>query len=116
MVEVEPDDREVQKLREVCLADERGEELDLIVWEDIKESEKAGSFRVVKSEPADKKDRSVQTEWSMGHESFLKLLKEFPHLQVDGRLLPGPPEFIVRGQEVDPLEWTVVVPSVGGGG
>ena len=62
LVEVEQDDREVQQHREVCLADERGEELDLIVWEDINEGEKAGGFRVVKSEPADKKDRSVQTE------------------------------------------------------
>ena len=35
LVEVEQDDREVQQPREVCLADERGEELDLIIWEDI---------------------------------------------------------------------------------
>ena len=108
-MKVEPDDREGQKPREVCLTDERGEEFDLMIWEDINEDEKAGSFRVVRSEPADKKDRSVQTEWSMGQESFIKLLKEFPNLQVDRGLLPGPPDLFVCGQEVDPLEWTVVV-------
>ena len=84
----------------MCLADKRGEELDLIVWEDINEGEKAGSLRVVKSEPADKRDRSAQTEWSMGQESFLKLLKGFLNLQVNGGLLPGPPDFFARGQEV----------------
>ena len=75
----------------------------------VKEGEKAGSFKVVKNELADKKDRSVQTGWSMGQESFLKLLKEFPHLQVDGGLLLGPPDFFTHGHEVDPLEWTVLV-------
>ena len=95
--------------REVCLADENGEELDLIVWEgDIKEEKGTQNFRIVTGVLPERRDWAVQTEWSAGQEGFVTLLKEFPNLQVGGGLLPDHRDLHVRGEDLELLEWTVV--------
>ena len=48
LVETEKEVGEGKKVLEVCLADDKGEELDLIIWEEeIKEGESTCSFSVL---------------------------------------------------------------------
>ena len=71
LVEIEPEPVEKQERLEVCLADEKGEELDLTVWQrDIKEGKEARTFSILTGTHPDKKDRAVQTDWSAGQEGF----------------------------------------------
>ena len=96
---------------EVCLAEEKGEELDLIVWEEvINDGRNVREFRIVMGrEQPEKKDRAVQTELSGGPGEWHGLLKDFPNLQLGGGLLPDPKDYRARGDDLEPIEWTVVV-------
>ena len=50
----------VRELLKVCLADERGEELDLIVWEEgIKEEKGAQSFKIATGVTPVRRERSA---------------------------------------------------------
>ena len=99
-----------QKPAEVCLADEGGQELDLILWEDIKGEENAGEFRLATDgELGRTVSRGVQTEPMRDYEEVSGILKDFPNLQLGGGLLPDPSLAGTKGREFDPLEWTVVI-------
>ena len=87
---------------EVCLADDKGEELDLIVREEIKQGASA-------RERKETKDQAVQAGGGGELDDVLKLMREFPNLQTGGGLLPDPPMAKISGERLEPLEWMVVV-------
>ena len=111
LVEIERYEREERKTLEVCLADDKGEELDLIVWEEIiKEEEEAQEFRIVTDGTTKcMRDKAVQTGDEGDAEAARRVIKEFPNLKTGGGLLPDPPIAKPGKMTIEPLEWTIVV-------
>ena len=104
LVEIEQGTEERKESPEVCLADEKGEELDLIVWEEgIKGEESAQSFRILMAEQSPTRDQAVQTEWSAG-QGFATLMMEFPNFQLGGGVLPDPKDTSMKQEDLEPLE------------
>ena len=63
MIKIDQAEEVTGRPTEVCLADEGGAELNLIIWEDIKESESTQVFRLsTEGELGKYVDREVQTE------------------------------------------------------
>ena len=120
LIEIEQEKVKPPAASEVCLVDDEGEELDLILWEEMKEGESAWIFNLTTDgELLGRKSRGVQTEPMHDLEDLTGLLKDFPNLQLGGGLLPEPSLSGLKGRELDPLKWTVVIfprNQRGGGG
>ena len=68
------------------------------------------SFRIVTGgKQPERRDQAVQTELSYGQEKLHGLMKDFPNLQLGEGLLPDPKDCRARGENLEPIEWTVVV-------
>uniref|UniRef100_A0ABM5GJW1 CCHC-type domain-containing protein n=1 Tax=Pogona vitticeps TaxID=103695 RepID=A0ABM5GJW1_9SAUR len=109
---IELDQMEIltEKAVEVCLVEEGGEELDLIIWEEIKEGGSARDFRTwTDLNPDRPRHRGVQTEPILGISQGTDVTPGFPNLMTGGGLLPDPLTTGAKGRGIEPLEWKVSV-------
>ena len=89
LIDIDQTEVITEKPTEVCLVEEGGEELDLIVWEEIKEGENVRAFRICTDlNPERSKSRGVQTEPMLGFETSIVCSKRY-HL-LDDRMLQDP--------------------------
>ena len=110
LVEIEQDEGVKRRPTEVCLADEEGVEFDLIMWEDIKEGEKAREFSWLgEGALGGYVTRGVQTEPMLGAEGFGDFARDFPSLGQGQGTQPEPLPPGCSGRVYDPLEWIVSV-------
>ncbi|XP_078243772.1 uncharacterized protein LOC144587360 [Pogona vitticeps] len=110
LIDIEQTEVVPERATEVCLVEEGGEELDLIVWEEIKGEDNARAFRICTDANVERsKSRGVQTEPMLGFETPVGVAAGFPNLATGGGLLPDPN--FPRGPEklYEPLEWLVTV-------
>ena len=109
LVEIEKEER---KALEVCFADDKQKELDLIVWEEvIKEEKEVREFRIVTDGTVRRtRDSTVQTGEEEDADKVRSLIEEFPNLKTGGGFTPRPPPLPKPDDvKIAPLEWTVVV-------
>uniref|UniRef100_A0ABM5GND3 CCHC-type domain-containing protein n=1 Tax=Pogona vitticeps TaxID=103695 RepID=A0ABM5GND3_9SAUR len=109
---IELDQTEVvsERAEEVCLVEEGGEEVDLIMWEEIKEGGGARDFRTWTDLNVDRpRHRGVQTEPILDPSQASGATSGFPNLMTGGGLLPDPPFLGAKGRGIEPLEWKVSV-------
>ena len=110
LIDIEQTEVVPVKSTEVCLVEEGGEELDLIVWEEIKGGENARAFRIGTDANIERsKNRGVQTEPMLGFETPIGAAAGFPNLATGGGLLPDPNFPRGSGKSYEPLEWLVTV-------
>uniref|UniRef100_A0ABM5FT88 CCHC-type domain-containing protein n=1 Tax=Pogona vitticeps TaxID=103695 RepID=A0ABM5FT88_9SAUR len=110
LVEIEQDEGVKRRPTEVCLADEEGVEFDLIMWEDIKEGEKAREFSWLgEGALAGYVTRGVQTEPMLGAEGFGDFACDLPNWGQGRGISPEPLPPGRSGRVYDPLEWIVSV-------
>ena len=110
LIDIDQTEVITEKPTEVCLVEEGGEELDLIVWEEIKEGENVWAFRIwTDVNPERSKSRGVQTEPMLRFETPVGTAAGFPNLATGGGLLPYPVFHGGKGKFYEPLEWTVTV-------
>ena len=89
LMEIDQTDAIEERSSEVCLVDEGGEELDLIIWEEIKEEGNARAFRLWPDvDPERSKSRGVQTEPMLIFGTSVSAVAGFPNLATGGGLLP----------------------------
>ena len=119
LVEIECEEEPQRRPTEVCLVDEGGAEMDLIMWEEVKEGGNAREFSWLgEGELGRCINRGVQTDWLRDARSQADVAQGFPNLLKEGGLLPEPSLTSGRGRTYEPLEWRVSVFPVGyhGGG
>ncbi|XP_078232529.1 cytohesin-interacting protein isoform X3 [Pogona vitticeps] len=120
LVEIECEEELQRRPTEVCLVDEGGAEMDLIMWEEVKgEGEIAREFSWLgEGELGRCMTRGVQTDWLKDAKSLADGTPGFQNLPGGGGLLPESPSTSGRGRTYEPLEWRVSVFPVGyhGGG
>ena len=111
LVEIEREEEPQRRPTEVCLVDEGGAELDLIMWEEVKgEGSNAREFSWLgEGELGRCTNRGVQTDWLTDVRSQADLAQGFPNIKKEGGLLPEPSLPSGRGRAYDPLEWRVSV-------
>ena len=91
LIEIETEGQAERRALEVCLADEEGEERDLITWEKIlNEGENVRAFQITTELPGEKVEKAVQTEPMVELADAAGLLKDFPNLRSGGGPLPDP--------------------------
>uniref|UniRef100_A0ABM5F0W0 Cytohesin-interacting protein isoform X3 n=1 Tax=Pogona vitticeps TaxID=103695 RepID=A0ABM5F0W0_9SAUR len=120
LVEIESEEELQRRPTEVCLVDEGGAEMDLIMWEEVKgEGDFAREFSWLgEGELGRCTTRGVQTDWLKDAKSLADGSPGAQSLPEGGGLLPEPPITCGRGRTYEPLEWRVSVFPVGyhGGG
>uniref|UniRef100_A0ABM5FW80 CCHC-type domain-containing protein n=1 Tax=Pogona vitticeps TaxID=103695 RepID=A0ABM5FW80_9SAUR len=120
LVEIESEEELQRRPTEVCLVDEGGAEMDLIMWEEVKgEGDFAWEFSWLgEGELGRCTTRGVQTDWLKDAKSLADGTPGVQSLPGGGGLLPEPPTTCGRGRTYEPLEWRVSVFPVGyhGGG
>ena len=92
LVEIECEEEPPRRPTEVCLVDEGGAEMDLIMWEEVKgEGSNAREFSWLGEGELDRStNRGVQTDWLIDARSQADLAQGFPSLKKEGGLLPEP--------------------------